>query len=218
MSATAVKTPSPSLIARKISAVTALIDRASTPQEKAAAEGRRDKLRETLAAALATAQPAGYSWEPRWSGSKYVRGESLSTVQIAALIRAEIKVARALGKVKAKPGEVALPDPVADAPAQIKIGVRVPHYGSIDVTVKNIPRDWGYDPQGAQDIYRNPCEGPTRALYELGEALCDLAGAWNYDNSDAMTDHFDTRYYLHVQDEHGKSIKTMPSRMKYDLY
>lgn len=218
--ATATKTPSPSLIQRKIDAMTALISRDSTPQgEKDAARDRQAKLRELLAAALDTAQQqSGYSWEPRWSGSKYVRGQYLSTVEIAALIRAEIKVARTLGKVKAKPGEIALPDPVTDAPAQVKIGVRVPHYGSIEVTVKNVPRDWGYDPQGGRDVYGEPCKSPTRALYELGEALCDLAGAWNYDNSDAMTDYFDTGYYLHIQDEQGYSIKFMPSRMKYDLY
>jgi hypothetical protein len=216
MTATATRVPSSSVIQRKIAALTELAARAATPQEKDAAEGRLARFRELLEAALDTAQQrAGFSWEPRWAGSKYVRGEFLSTVQIAALIRAEVKVARALGKVKAQPGEVAVPDPVADAPAQIRIGIRVPRYGSIHVTVKNIPRDWGYDPEGSEDVYRQPCEGPSRALYELGEALDDLAGAWNYDNSDAMTDYFDTRYYLRVTDEDGRSIDRMPSRMKY---
>lgn len=216
MSATATKTPSPSFIARKIAAMTALIDHASTPQgEKDAAEGRRAQFREALAAALAT-QGTGYSWAPRWAGAKFVRGEYLSSARVAALIRAEIKVARLLGKVQATPGEVALPDPVADAPAQIKFGARVNREGSITVWVKNVPPEWGYAPDARRDIYNRPCEGPTVALYRLGWALADLANQWNYDNSDSQVDYFDRGYCLTVKDaDRGYSIDFDPEHVRW---
>lgn len=201
---------------RKLAHLTALIDHPGTPEvEVKAAGAMRAKLVKALQAAGEEAARS-YTWEPRWAGAKYNRDEWLSTVEIAALIRAELKIARALAKYKAQPGEVAIPDPVADviaaAPAQIRFGVRVPHYGSISVKVKNIPAGWGYGMYGEDYMTGEPCEAPSPALYKLGAALKTLASQWNYDNSDSMTDHFDTRYYLNVTDEGGLGIEHMPYR------
>lgn len=211
---TATKTASKSPIQRKLDYLTALVDHESTSAiEKAAAE----RARARLVKALQDAGPkvaSSYQWEPRWAGEKYVRGEFKPTTEIAALIRAEIKVARALGKHKPQPGEVSVPDPIADAPVQIKIGVRVPHYGSIIVTVKNIPTEWGYGEYGV-DIYDRPCTAPSPALCKLGEALKSLANQWNYDNSDSSSDYFDTNYYLSVNDETGHGIDFIPARYRY---
>ena len=130
-----------------------------------------------------------------WYGAKYNR--SLNLVQIAALLRAEIKVSRFLGALPPD-GTLAVPDPVADAPAGIKVSVTSSYKGrgSIRITVKNVPKDWGWC-RGVD--YRDPWETerwlPTQALQNLLDALESLRQAYNYDGSDAMVDHFDTNYY-----------------------
>lgn len=201
---------------RKLDHLNQLIAHPATPAaEVAAAKDIRARLTE----ALKSAPPAvGILWEPRWAGEKYQPGRYLPNAEITALIRAGIKVARQMAKYAPQAGEVAIPDPVTDAiasaPAGIRFGVRILHYGSIAITVKNVPAEWGYGQYG-EDVHHQPCEGPSPALYKLGEALNALGNQWNYDDSDAMVDYFNVGYYLNVRDEKGRNIGRAPLAYRY---
>lgn len=203
-------------IERKLEYLTALISHAGTTEvEVKAAKSARARL----AGALEAAAPGpANQWEPRWTGEKYQPGRYLPGTEITALIRAEIKVARALAKYAAQPGEVAIPDPVtgpiAAAPPGIRFGARILHHGSIAITVENVPAEWGYGTYG-EDFHGNPCEAPSPALYELGVALDTLGNQWNYDDSDPQVDHFNRGYYLNVYDEAGRNIGYVPSSYRY---
>jgi hypothetical protein len=191
-----------SAIAKKMDLCQAIIDRPTTTEDERGAAQRGMKR---LAALLAAAEPERAPWEPRWQGGKYQDTRHVYGADLNKLIRADIKLARQLGKIKADPGAVAIADPIGEAPEQIKITVRSPHYGSIDITVRNIPPAWGYV-QRPDGIGGKIVDRPSDDLVRLGIALRALASEYNYDNSDAMTDYYDTRFYLHVQDEQGCSI------------
>jgi hypothetical protein len=192
-----------SAIDKKMARCQAIIDRPTTSDTERDAAARAMKR---LAALRAVAEPARPAWEPNWQGTKYQDTKHIfGMALINKLIRADIKLARQLGRIKADPGAVAIADPVGEAPEQIKITVKSPHYGSITVTVRNIPQDWGYCPR-PNGIGTGMHDGPSDDLVRLGIALRAMANEYNYDNSDSMVDHFDTRYYLSVQDEHGVSI------------
>jgi hypothetical protein len=81
-------------------------------------------------------------------------------------------------------------------PASIKIGIRQLHYGSFRIWVKGIPQEWGWV-RGERNGYE--CWLPTDELKALGQELGALGNAYNYDNSDVMTDYFDRRFYLSVE-------------------
>jgi hypothetical protein len=182
--------------ANKIKILESLVEQGATAGERDAAERMLARYR-----AKAETEAAEYVWTPNWAGAKYDRGQSLSTVEIAALIRADIKMAIKVAKAASAPGAVAVYDAFAVLPAGIKIGVKVPHYGAITITVKNIPGEWGFE---MGEYYPGePQKMPTRALCDLGCELAEIGNAYNYDNSDTQSDHFDRRYYLNVYAENG---------------
>ena len=161
-----------SAIEKKMARCRAIIDRPTTkPGEKEAAE----RAMERLAKLRAETEPDRPKWEPRWEGGKYAETRhEYGQAKINAWIRADIKMARQLGKIKADPGALATPDPIGEAPEQIKITVNSPHYGSINIVVRNIPYEWGYakrsDGIGGAEVDR-----PTDDLVRLGIALRALA-------------------------------------------
>lgn len=181
---------------KKIQILQALIDHPRTGDEE------RDAARRMLARVLAKANANGEHLKPtgwvdhRSYGAKYddVRG-IYDIAVIAKLMRADIKISRKLGLKAAEPGEIAIPDPIADAPAQIKISVRTQKYsggGSINILIRDVPEDWRtvcYDDRGNE---RRGC-GP--ALAALADELRAIHQAYNYNGSDAMTDYFDVNYY-----------------------
>lgn len=189
-----------SAIDAKMSACKAIMERGTTrPEEAAAAKAFYDKL----AALRADATPS-FTWAPRFMGTKYQDTKHLGQAELNRRIRADIKLARQLGRVTAAPGTVAFADPIGDAPAQIRIGVKSHHFGSVTITVSNIPDDWyteRNDGVGGAPVMR-----PDDRLLRLGCALRALVNEYNYDDSDAQIDHFNTRFYLHVYDEKGNSI------------
>lgn len=159
---------------------------------------------------LADAAPA---WAPNWQGEKYQATRGMDMNAITKLIRDEIKMLRKVGKqaagAAAAEGALKLVEPVGDAPAEIKISIRQPHYGSVNITLSNIPEDWGW--RRGDDGYGNERWFATDALEELGRELKALGEAYNYDNGDIMADYFDRRYYLSVEAcepgrEYGTSI------------
>lgn len=146
----------------------------------------------------------------RWYGAKYDKTGTLTTVDIAALIRAEIKIARKLGKQTADlPDDanakvLAVTDPIPDMPAQIKIGIRVPYAGCIRMRLTNIPLDWGFVPAQNPSKYRRYDSSP--ALVALVEALHVVMDAYDHNGSELESDYFDHRFYGSVETEHPEDV------------
>jgi hypothetical protein len=196
---------------QKIGYLNTLISDARTPAgEREAAE----RARARIATALAKAEPAqAAQWETWFKGARYEETSHLAANgQLTKLIRADLKMAVKAAKAAGAPGTVALPgDPFATMPASVKFSVTTPHYGSVHIRITGIPGDWGYRTEmdrpypGENRIYRE-------ALARLSEAVHDIANAYNYDNSDTMTDYFCKRYYLSVVDGSGCSL---PQSMSY---
>ena len=182
--------------ASRIEKLRALAEHPNTPVHEA------DVARRALARLLKrnAEQVKTVTWVPNWQGGKYQDTRKLGMTEITKLIRDEIKLLRKLGKQAAtaagSEGALKISDPIGDAPAEIKIGIRQLHYGSMKIWVKGIPQEWGWV-RGERNGY--PCWLATDALKALGRELSSLGNAYNYDNSDIMTDCFDRRYYLNVE-------------------
>lgn len=124
-------------------------------------------------------------------GAKYEATRGLSTKEIAARIRADIKAAQAAGTLDAR----------------LKISTRCEYFSggsSIDCRITRIPDDLPlYNP----DFLRHEAEhatgpfNPYRGEHhspQFAEALATIKAihsAYNRDNSDSMTDYFCVRYY-----------------------
>lgn len=190
-----------STIDRQLAYCQAIIDRPTTSNaERMAAESAKERL----AKLKAKAEPE-WTWTPRFEGGKYQATKHLYGADLTALIRREIALRRKLGKIGAEPGALAVPDPIGDAPEQIKITVSYPRGSAIRITVRNIPEDWGYCPR-PKGINHEMSPGPSDDLLRLGIALRELADDYNMDDSDAMTDHYHNRFYLNVYDTSHQSI------------
>lgn len=179
----------------KIERVRAIVDHPRTNEHlRAVAAHKLEKLLAQLAEA--TSSGNYYRIPDGWYGAKYDPKRSLTDV--AKMIREEIKLLRKIGNLESD-GAVAIPSPIADMPASIKISVRQPHYGSINITLSGIPQEWGWvrgvDPR---DFWQQERWMHTPALEALIKELNTLMGAYNYDRSDAMVDHFDTNFYGRV--------------------
>ncbi|GGU45760.1 hypothetical protein [Lentzea flava] len=143
-----------------------------------------------------------------WKGSKYDEAKGLSLPEIAKLIRADLKLARKIGQKITDPAALAVIDPMADAPAEIKISVRSQYYsggGAIDVTIKNIPQEWGWTVQ--KDDWGNDQRIATPAMTALYREVETIHQAYNYDNSDVQSDYFERNYAGHVSTEPNIRIK-----------
>jgi hypothetical protein len=209
-------------LAHRIATITDMLARKSTPDgERAAAERLLARLNAEVAnlaeAVGETAEEWGryYRLPDGWYGAKYEAGRFLSATELAAQIRADIKLARKLGKKPAKPGEIKIADPIGDAPADFRFFVKKQSYSggrSIYVTVKGVPTDWWTTEKAYWDDNVEYVVAGDR-LADLGQALRDLANAYNYDRSDAMTDYFDVNFYLHVEaDGHPETDYTREVR------
>lgn len=127
--------------------------------------------------------------DPRVFGAKYNQVKNATLPEIANLIRADIKLAQKVGRAKAAPGEIKLPSPIGDAPAEIRYSVRSEYYsggGSIDIYLLDIPEEWGwamrYHPRFREDRLLT-----TPALDALVEELSGIHWAYNYDGGDLHT-------------------------------
>lgn len=125
----------------------------------------------------------------RHYGSKYVKG--LSTKDIAARMRAEIKLAVERGELPGKP---------------VSYSVRSRDYNSIDIAVRGL--------LGSRDTDENANrrEGKrwpwlTDEARRIMGILDTLHNAYNYDGSDIMTDYFDVNYYGGVTIETEESAR-----------
>lgn len=159
-----------------------------------------------LGADAAQAEPRSFLWNPgAWAGEKYTAEvRRMSVVEIAKLIRADIRIAQVVGRKSAgKDGEVTIPDPIGDAPRAIKVRTRSRHHTSIEVVLENIPREWGF--VRGEDRWGHQREVPSEALVELLRALEAIHDAYNYSNSEIQTDYFEQHYWggVYVASETG---------------
>ncbi|MFJ5927979.1 hypothetical protein ACIQF6_35830 [Kitasatospora sp. NPDC092948] len=184
-----------------------LIDHPRTsPEERAAAERALVRVRAAQAAADTTDDGTG-RWQsgmrsnglPMWYGEKYDR--KLTVTQIAALIREDIKLARKLAAKAGPddgPGTVRPPNPIGDAPAEIKFSVRSSHGNAIDITIKNAAPEWAWT---TKDHNGYPMKVPTETARALVVELKTLGNAYNFDGSDISSDYFHKNYYLTLRIE-----------------
>ncbi len=187
----------------------ALIDHERTsPEERQAAERAMVRV---LAAQKAAGQGAGAATERQgggWAslpvsyGPKY--NSRLSTTEIAALIRQDIKLARKLA-AKAGPddgeGAVKIPSPIGDAPAGVKFSVRSEYFSggsAVNMTVKGVSAEWAWT---VEEDRGHPRKVLTATMKALEAELKSLANAYNFDGSDIMTDFFHVNFYLSLDVE-----------------
>jgi len=172
-------------------------------------DNERNAARRMLKRVLAKAQEQGEQVtggyrDHRVYGEKYDQVRRLGVVEIAKLMRADIKLALKVAKATAEPGALATIDPFSAIPDGLKITVRTRHANAIDIVVRNIPEAWGWTEEA--DRWGNPRTVATPALKALAEALKTIHRAYNYDGSDISTDYFDVNYYGGVISEHGRHL------------
>lgn len=181
-------------IQAKIRLLQTLIQHPRTGQDERGAAERALQRLIASAQRAGTAIKANGAIDRRSYGAKYQKVRDMTLPQIAKLMREDIKLARKIGKQVAEPGAVAVIDAIGTMPAQMKVSVRSEYYsggGAIDITVKNIPADWGFVP----DPRVEGQFAPSPALAQLISELKTIHGAYNYDGSDIYTDYFDKNYY-----------------------
>lgn len=79
-------------------------------------------------------------------------------------------------------------------PKPWKFTVKKEHYQGITITIKAAPKS------AIQNITDSRSLGhlyPEHFGQEIYDKLMKLGNAYNYDNSEIMTDYFDVNYYLH---------------------
>jgi hypothetical protein len=207
----------------------ALMDSLSELATRGATEGEREAAARALAKMESRRQKATPNTEPyrfEFEGENYRDTASLSTKEVAALIRAEIKAIRtAARRAGVGSAELAIADPIAAAitslPREANVTVRRDYAGwhsIIRITVRKLEgENWwrmarGYVQwNGYENTEQEPHAYPTAALAEVGDALGALANAYNYDNSDPMTDYYNKRFSLDVDaippgEKYGRDI------------
>lgn len=194
MTRASAKAGSSEVLRRKLAAIATLTAHEGTGDADLAAA---QLARTRLTAALAEA-PAGEAWS---AGAEFRPGECPSTAQLAGFIRAEINLARQLARLAACPGSVTAADPVAAAPPVVTIEVSVPCPAAITISVRGIPRSWGYQPAG--DRQGGACDAPSPALLALARALNAIGNAYSRDPDPRAAGR---RYRLRVDDGAGNQI------------
>lgn len=119
-----------------------------------------------------------------WTGEKYQETKSLSTTDIAKLIRAEAK--------KKFPN--------------VKTSITTQYFSggsSIRIEIKSCPFN-PINPMRAWEEKVNPYALSQESIYteegqELRDELKAIGNKYNYDKSDSMIDHFDVNFYFNVE-------------------
>lgn len=178
----------------RIARVQAYVDHPRTPEhERAVAVHMLARLK-----ARAASSVAGNKWtDNRWYGERYIHDLKVGGVQIAKLLRDEIKTMRKVAAKTAEPGSVAVVDPIGDMPAEIKVSIRS-DYNSIDITLKNVPADM-WERKTNVNGYKHWVDGDR--LYEIGKALRALMNSYNHEEVDGHREYRDVKFYGHVKAE-----------------
>ena len=196
----------------KIKVLETLINHPNTPEpEREAARRSLNSMLKTLEA-IRDESPetwTGYRLPEVWYGENYLSDYRVSTVDIAAHIRADLKLRRNLGKKTAKAADdqfsLALRDVIADAPASIKFSIRSQYFSggsSIDITIKGVPTEWGWveDPfYNEFDPYHSRKWVESDALKALKREVERVQQSYNHNGSDSLVDYYDVRFYGHTE-------------------
>ncbi|MFJ5121854.1 hypothetical protein [Kitasatospora sp. NPDC088548] len=195
--------PSLPTVAARAAAVRRLRDDpAASEGERASAQTQLDRMEARHGPLDAPAAARLLPTDRRTYGSSALATLDLSSREIAALIKDEIRAARApLPRARQQDGTVAARHPIRDAPKGTRITVRHRQFtgnSAIDIAVRGVPLDWAVD--GLEEI------GPGRTRRRLSEpcaalvdAVAAIAGAYNWRGDDTlMQDYVDVRFYSHV--------------------
>lgn len=156
----------------RITRLRALIDHPRTGDgERATAQRMLDRI-------LDTSRLLQISGDRTYGTRHHRAGRHGTLSRIVDLIREDIALARVVFAPSAQPGEPAVSDPIADAPACIAYTVRTPHDAEIVIMLENVPRTWGWvsDDDGI--------ETTSPALQALADGLADLMNGYNRDGAD----------------------------------
>lgn len=118
-------------------------------------------------------------------GSKYAETKDLDIIEVAKLIKKELR----------------------SEMSEVKWSVRTSRYSggqSINVKIKDCPADFKiYNPEWLREVNetgRSPyrVEKYTKAAQELLKVTERIVEAYNFDGSETMVDYFDVRFYKHI--------------------
>ena len=194
--------------AQKIQLLKNLINHPRTGEEERDAARRMlkrvmDKAREKgeqLAEATAISERSnpsgGYRLPGVVYGAKYEQVKNMPLAEIAKLMRADIRLARKVGANSATPDAVAVIDPLGDMPKEVKVSVTSEYFsggGAIRMRVKNIPLRWGFAKE--PDRWGEMQWMPSPSFKAVLDELRAIHGAYNFDGSDPMVDHYHVNYY-----------------------
>ncbi|MEU7092977.1 hypothetical protein [Kitasatospora aureofaciens] len=191
--------PVTSPLAAKVKALRAMAERPDTPADERAAAERmltRALRRAAETGELIEEQPAGGHAAGRTYGPKHDETEGLSIVDLARLMRQDIKLARKLGQAAAEPGAVVVPG-LGALPRAVKVSVRTSTYaaGGRSIHIRlYLPADgWGLvDGQRHGRTAKVPGPVLEAALAELR----DVHGAYQADYGSDLSRDLIMRRYL----------------------
>jgi hypothetical protein len=191
---------------KKIGLLNALINHPRT------GEAERDAARRMLQRVVAKARTEGVQIKDsgvvdrRVYGAKYDHTHTMDIADIAKQIREDIKLARKIAKQAAEPGALATVDPLANAPVEMKFGVRISRFSggcALDIRIKNVPAGWWTE---RTDDRGDTGKFATPALKAVAAELRQIMDAYNHDGSDLLTDYSDVRFYGDVLSEDGLTL------------
>ena len=135
--------------------------------ERAAAQRMLDKILDKSRARPESGQ--------RRYGARHDRGgRHASLSRIADMVHEDIAMARLAFPDTSASAQVAVANPIADAPAEVRIIVETPHDAGIVITVDNVPADWGWVDDGGVQVH-------SRQFLALVDALAEIMKSYNHD-------------------------------------
>ncbi|RZL80441.1 MAG: hypothetical protein EOP32_17010 [Rhodococcus sp. (in: high G+C Gram-positive bacteria)] len=119
-----------------------------------------------------------YDSGDRTYGARHDRvGRHAGLSRIADMIRDDIALLRVVFSTPTPPGQLAVSDPIGDAPPGITYAVETPHDAGIVITIDGVPPDWGWVSEGG-------IETVSPALRALADELAELMNGYNRDGTD----------------------------------
>lgn len=111
-------------------------------------------------------------------GTRHARvGRHAGLDQIVEMIREDIVLARSVFSTDASMDDLALADPIGDAPREIRFDVDTPFDSQIVVTLKSVPDEWGWKQEGGVSLV-------SPALQALANELAVFINSYNHEGSD----------------------------------
>lgn len=157
----------------RIARLRALIDHPNTGDgERAAAQRMLDRI------LVKSGSEARSTVAGRVYGARFARaGRHADLERIVEMIREDIVFARTLSASESST-ELALVNPIRDAPSDIYYSVEAPYYLRIVIPLENVPREWGWvvDEWGLENI--------SPKLQALVDELAEILEDYNCGGTD----------------------------------